>query len=271
MSSLLTNLVEKLQNENENGAIQEVESYFQQIPNPYEEFLNYLTKLSEKHHPNNPKLIQCLIQGFIRIQNRLRVRTFQFDQTQIDNLLVKTLSISFIDDFCNIFQISKQYLVDLLRKSLTDTTPAALYKRALNIIVRFQYQFDYKPNELILPLILNNKDHFIHLFIDNNPDIQNYVVDMLDYLYSNGGKRMRDILIYEYQMPNPNVNRKTLGRLAIRLWNSVADEKKSQYRNLINLQQTRALGYLIGIKYSSNDDERIMSDEAWNESVEVKI
>lgn len=272
MSSLLSILSEKLHIHNDNEANDIAIDYFNHSNQPYQDLFDYLLTLTETHQ-NNTNLITCLIQSFLqwKIQFHKNFPIPYFDQNAINNFIVKSLPIIFIKDFCEIFQISKDYLLSLLRNLLNDpTTSSSSYKRALNIVVKFQYQREFHSSEILLPLILNNKDHFIHIFIDKNLVLEEDLLRLLNHLYENGGKKLREVLANEYYIRNQNINKKALGKLAVRFWNLFGHEQKDKYPNLANLPHKRALGYLINVKYSGNNDEKTMSDEAWNELVEVK-
>lgn len=272
MSSLLGILSEKLHLHNNNEANEIAFQHFNHSDQPYQDLLDGLFTLTDTHHNNN-NLITCLIQSFLHWKNQFNTKppVPYFDGNSIDSFILKSLPIIFLPDFCEIFQISEQYLLPLLRNLLNDpTTSSSSYKRALNIVVKFQYQRRFDPSDILLPLILNNKDHFIHLFIDKNREIEEQLLELLNHLYENGGKKLRDILMNEYFIRNQNINKKALGKLAVRFWNLFGHEEKDKYPNLASLPHKRTLGYLINVKYNGNNDEKSMSDEAWNELVEVK-
>jgi hypothetical protein len=272
MSSLLTNLSEKLHFHLDNDANDIAFDHFTHSNQPYQDLFEYLLTLTESTH-HNTNLINCLIQSFLRWKNQPNNNhpISRVDQNLLNDLILKNLPIVFLKDCCEIFQIPKDLLLFLLRTVLNDSTNSSLYKRALNIIVKFQYQLEFSVEEILLPLILNTKDHLIHLFIDKNPQLEDYLLDLLNHLYQHGGKRLREILANEFNIRNSNLNKKALGKLAVRYWNLFGNERNKKYSNLATLQHNRTLGYLINVKYSGNTDEKTMSDEAWNELVEVKL
>src|SRR5690606_6808620 len=116
----------------------------------------------------------------------------------ISDFILKKLPIPFLQDFCEIFQISYDYFIYLLRTLLhNNPTNSSSFKRALNIIVKLNMQSKFTPDEILLPLILNSQDHLIQVYIDKKPELEEYVLSLLNYLYQQGGKRLRDILINE--------------------------------------------------------------------------
>jgi len=271
MSSLLSILTEKLHFHNDNEALSIAFNHFNNSNQPYNDLFEYILILTETNHINT-NVINCLIQSFLqwKQQSNNNYSSSYVDHNSIDNLISKTLPITFLKDFCEIFQISKEYVMSILRNLLNDSTNSSRYKRALNIVVKFHYQLDFSPDEILLPLILNTKDHFIHLYIDKNRELEEYLLNLLNHLYENGGKKLREILSNEFNIRYQNLNKKALGKLAVRYWNLFGYEQIDKYPNLANLQHKRTLGYLINVKYSGNNDEKTMSDEAWNELVEVK-
>lgn len=273
MSSFLQTLSDKLQNSNETEANEFVLDSFNHSRQPYDDLFEYLSTLTNTRHNEN-RSISCLFQSFLQWKEQPSNRNFRvplYDQNLIDEFILKTLPIQFLLDFSQIFQISKSYLLSLLRDIFHNSNISTpIYKRALNIVVKFEFQFDFYPNDILLPLIFDNKDQLIYTYMDNNRPLEEYFLDILNRLYDNGGKRMRDILANEYRMQNVNVNRKILGKLAVRFWNSIGQNQTARYPNLASLQQRRALGYLISVKYNGNTEEKSMSDEAWNEIVEVR-
>ncbi|CAF2406284.1 unnamed protein product [Rotaria sp. Silwood2] len=272
MSSLLSNLSQKLQFHNDKEALDIAFNHFNNSNQPYNDLFEYLLILSESNH-NNISLINCLIESFLQWKKQLN-KNFSIpslDENLMKDLILKKLPIKFLNDFCEIFQISKEHLISLLRTLLYDPINSSSYKRALNIIVKFHYQLEFSPSEILLPLILDTKDHLIHVYIDNNRQLEEYVLELLNYLYENGGKRLREILSMDFNIINPNFNKKALGKLAVRYWNAFGNEETEKYPNLATLQHRRTLSYLINVKYYESNDEKTMSDEAWNELVEEMI
>ena len=90
MSSLLSILSENVQNSTENELIDISLDYFNHSNQPYDELLEFLTKLSESHHNNN-KLIDCLIQSFLQWKNQSK-RNLSIPYID-ENLIRKTLPI----------------------------------------------------------------------------------------------------------------------------------------------------------------------------------
>ena len=273
MSSFLKILSDKIQKNNDEQARNQAFDYFQQSQQPYDDLFQHLLT-STNTHQSNTQLITCLIQAFLQWKQDKSNRNIPvpaYDINLIEEFILKNLPVAILPDFCEIFAVSKEFVLFLLRDLFQNPkTPPIAYKRALYIVVKFQFQFEFYPNELLLPLILESKDQLIHIFLDNNRRVEELLLDLLNHLFDNGGKRQRDILAREYAMVNVNINKKALGKLAVRFWNSLGQNQTSRYPNLASLQNRRALGYLINVKYTGNSDEKSMSDEAWNEIVEVR-
>ena len=216
MSSLLTDLAEKLHFLSENEATDLAFNYFNNSNQPYNDLFENLVFLSESHR-NNINSINCLIQSFIQWKTQLNkaIPIPYFDENIINNLILRSFPIIFLKDFCEIFQISKGTLIFLLRSCLlTNPLTSQLYKRALNIIVKFNYQLDFSPNEILLPLILNTKDHLVHVYVDKNPQLEEYVLNLLNRLYQNGGKYLREILSNDFNIRNININKKSSRKIS---------------------------------------------------------
>lgn len=272
MSSLLSNLSQKLHSHEDNEAADLAYNYFNNSQQPYNDLFEYLVSLSEPNQ-NTINLINCLIQSFLRWRNQSdrSISIPILDANLIDDLICRKLPLRFMQDFCEIFEISKYHLLFLLRNLLQDPFNSPSYKRGLNIIVKLNYQLEFAPDELLIPLILDTKDHLINVYIDKKPELEDHVLQLLNRLYENGGKRVREILSAEFYIRNVNFNPKTLGKLAVRFWNTLGKEQIDKYPNLATLQNRRTLSYLINVKYSNdNNDEKTMSDEAWNEIVVVR-
>ncbi|CAF3320514.1 unnamed protein product [Rotaria socialis] len=272
MSSLLSSLSEKLHLHNDQEAIELAINHFNNSHQPYNDLFEYLLLLSESHH-NNMNLINCLIHSFVQWKNQSNktVAIPHIDENLISDLILRKLPIKFLQDFCEIFNISKDNLLFLLRTLIFDPLNSPSYKRALNIIVKFNYQLEFSPNEILLPLILQTKDHLIHIYMDKKPQLEGYVLELLDYLYESGGKKIREILSNQFNIRNLNLNKKALGKLAVRYWNTLGNEQTEKYPNLSTLQHRRTLSYLINVKYFENIEEKTTSDEAWNELIEEII
>ncbi|CAF2346879.1 unnamed protein product [Rotaria sp. Silwood2] len=270
MSSFLTSLSEKYQLGNEDEAINVIFDYFNQSSKPYDDLVeNILQLISTNNNTINANLINCLVHSFIQWKNQCEksLPSPIIDENILNNLMSESLPIACIEDFIEIFQVKKSYLINLLKLSLTYTTNTNLYKRALNIVVKLNYQFEFQPNEILLPLILNSKDHLIDIYLDDNIQYEEYLINLLNHLYENGGKKLQEILTNEYNMKNITFNKKTLSKLAVRYWNSYGNEQNEKYPNLATLQNKRTLGYLMNVKYNNINDEKTMSDECWNELV----
>lgn len=270
MSSLLHILTEKLNNHNDDEAKIIALNNFNQSQYPYDDLLEYLSTLTQTHHINI-NLIQCLIESFTQWKKQSKKNSSipNLDENKISNLFLKTLPLVFLQDFCDLFEISKDYQIQLLTNLIYDEANSSAYKRGLNIIVKFQYQLEFRPEEILLPLILNTKDHLIQVYIDKKPDLESYLLDLLNHLYIHGGRKIEEILKGRYNLRNQIINKKALGKLAVRYWNLYGQEQNDKYPNLAVLQHKRTLYYLINVKYSGNGEEKTMSNEAWNESVEV--
>ncbi|CAF4814155.1 unnamed protein product, partial [Rotaria socialis] len=83
--------------------------------------------------------------------------------------------------------------------------------------------------------------------------------------------KIREILSNQFNIRNLNLNKKALGKLAVRYWNTLGNEQTEKYPNLSTLQHRRTLSYLINVKYFENIEEKTTSDEAWNELIEEII
>ncbi|CAF0809091.1 unnamed protein product [Rotaria sordida] len=272
MSSFLTSLSEKYQLYNEDETINVIFNYFNQSSKPYDDLLENLLQLINSNNNNNnadTNLINFLVHSFLQWKNQFNksLSTSIIDENILNNFISESLPIVCIEDFIEIFQIEKSYLINLLKSLLIYPTNSHIYKRTLNIIVKLNYQLEFQPNEILLPLILNSKDHLIDIYLDNHLQYEEYLINLLNHLYENGGKKIQDILNNEYNMKNITFNKKTLSKLAVRYWNLYGNEQNERYPNLATLQNKRTLGYLINVKYNNINDDKTMSDECWNELV----
>ncbi|CAF0893819.1 unnamed protein product [Adineta steineri] len=267
MTSFLTTLSDKYHSTNENDAKNFAFEHFNQSSQPFEDLLENLSQLctTEFDSDNNINLINCLLHSFIQCHKSSS--QLKFDETQINNLISKSLPIICLKDFIEIFNISKEYLINLLKTSLNFPTNSSIYKRALHIIVRFDYQLEFQPNEILLPLIINLKEHLIDIYLNKTRQYEQYLLNLLNHLYENNGKKIREILSNEYNINNVTFNKKNLSKLVVRYWNLYGHEENDKYPNLAILQQKRTLNYLINVKYNGLNDEKTMSDECWNELV----
>ena len=270
MSSFLTSLSEKFHSQNPNEAIDFVRDYFNQSAKPFQDLLDCLSQLSESD--TNTDLINTLLQVFLQWKNQLKkpLPSSKFDETIINRMILQTLPIESLDNFIEIFHISKEYLLNLFRSSLSTPTNGNLYKRTVQLIVKLNYQLDIPDNELLLPLILSSKDYLIDVYLNKTPQYEEYLLKLLDHLFDNRGNTLREILTNEYQMKNVSVNKRTLSKFVVRYWNLYGNEQNEKYPNLAILQYKRTLGYLINMKYNGLNEEKAMSDECWNELVGVR-
>lgn len=272
MASFLQTLSDKLQNSNKTDVNEFILDYFTHSQHPYDEFFEQLLTLTNTNHNEN-RLFTCLFRAFLQWKEQdsnVNIPIPLYDHNLIDQFILKSLPVQFLPDFCRIFQVSKNYLRSLLRDIFHNfATSTSNYKRALTIVAKFELQLDFYPEDILLPLVFDNKDQLIQIYLDSNRQLEENLLEILNRLHDNGGKRMQDILANEYHMSNVNVNKKLFGKLAVRFWNSIGQNQIARYPNLGSLQQRRALGYLISTRYNGNPDEKGMSDEAWNEIVEV--
>lgn len=264
-------LLEKYDAYSNEEAVNIIFEHFNQSSTPYDDLTETLLQLTQLNDDKNASLINCFVHSFVqwKAQCNKTLSIPTIDQNVIDELLSQSLPIECLKNFIEIFQIDKPYLLDLLRKLLNSPMNSNSYKRGLNIIVKLDYQLDFNPNEILLPLILNSKDHFIDIYLNNKPQYEEYLIDLLNHLYENGGKKIEDKLKTEYNMKTVSFNKKTLSRLSVRYWNSYGHEQNDKYPNLATLQNKRTLGYLVNVKYNGINDEKTMSDECWNELVAV--
>ena len=267
MSDFLTDLSNLLQQNQVMTAMEFAVTYFRQSSQPVYEFHQYLTGVASSQNKNT-SLIQFLIHAFAQWEQAFASAIPQemFDE----NLFLFVLPLGVLRDFCNLYQITKDYLLYLLRSILNYSIHSPEYKRLLTIVVTFDYQFEFYASEILVPLIVNVKDHLIHLYLNQKVAMQDYLLDILDHLYENGGQRFRYILTEEFGVRQVNINKKAIKKLTVRFWNSFGNGQINRYPNLASLQDRSTLGYLIGMKYNAVPDENTMSNEAWNEAVEVR-
>lgn len=272
MSLFFTALSERFPLREENDLDELVLEHFNQSLRPFDELLEHLLTLCETNVQNNQSnLINYLIQSFLQWKTQLPspINVPKPDRDLLNRLLLGLLPIGSVKEFVELFQISKEYIIDLVRASLTSPINSHVYKRALNMLVQLNYQLELKPKEILLPLIVNSKEHLIDIYLNKNPDYQEYLIQVLDQLYQNGGKKLKETLANKYEMENVVFNKRTLSKLAVRYWNLYGGEQVEKYPHLAILQNKRTLGYLINSKYSGLNEEKTMSDECWNELVAV--
>jgi len=269
MSSFLSSLAEKYHFDTEDQAITLAFNYFNRSSKPFDDFIENLLQLSESD--DNTNVINFLIQSFIQWKNQSNKPLLipKFDEKKINNFILQTLPIESLNNFIEIFQISKEYLIHFLKSSLIFLTNSNISKRLLNLIVKLDYQLEFQPNEILLPLILNSKDYLIDIYLNKNSQYEEYLIHLLNHLYEKNGKKLREILAEEYNIKNATFNKKTLSKLVVRYWNLYGNDQNDKYPNLAILQNKRTLDYLINVKYNGNNDEKTMSEECWDESVAV--
>lgn len=273
MSALLATLSEKILS-NPSEATQLGIEHFNQSTKPFDDLLEYLTQLSDTDSSiKNINLIAYLLQSFSQWKNQFYKSSSlpQFDNTVVNNLLLKTLPLTFLKDFLQIFEISKEYLLSLIRTSLKSPSHSSTYKRALNMIVTLDYQLEFQPHEILLPLILTSKDHYIDLYLNKSRQYEVYLLKLLNHLHEKNGKQLSEILANEYQMKDVPFSKKNVSKLAVRYWNLLGNDEDENYPNLKILQQKRTLSFLLNTRYNGLNGEKTMSDECWNELVGVNI
>ena len=155
MSSLCSKLLQLPKGHHNNEVFDILIDHFNHTNQPYNDLLECLSTLTESTH-NNGYRIHCVIQSFLQWINQLNknLPVPNLDQNILEKLILKQLPIEFMKDFCKIIQISQNHLIILIRNLLNDSMDSPAYKRSLNIIVEFNYQLEFTPNEILLPLIL---------------------------------------------------------------------------------------------------------------------
>ena len=268
MSSFYTNLSDRFHsNADESELDSSINEHFNQIETPFDDFFVNLSSLIE-NDPNHrlKNFLRFLVAAFRRWKDESKAPVHF--QTDVDLLILRDLPMHSMKDFLEICQIPKERLLKLLRSSLRSSTSSTLYKRALNILVQMNFQMEFTDREILLPLILNSKDHLIEVYLNETPAYQEYLLNILNRLYVNGGKNIDEILKTQFGMTETKFSKRTLAKLAVRYWNLYGNEQNETYPNLATLQARRTLGYLISLKYKNGSDEKAMSDECWNELVE---
>lgn len=271
MSFLLDVLAEKFRVQEDNQAHELAIDYFRQSSQPWHDLLDYLWTLASASQ-KNLRLIQCLVHAFVQCKVQLGPQppVSSFDDQAIEALFLDYLPTDALQDFCTIFQLGKDYRLSLLRNALSYSNNPAKYKHLLSIVVLFNYQLEFYPNEMLVPIILTNKDHLIQLYLDKKRHLEEHLLELLDHFYENGGKRLRVILSNEFGVSLNNNERRSLSKLAVRYWNLLGQSRDDKYPNLSALPYRRTLGYLFNVKYDDSHEEKSMSDECWNEAIEVK-
>ena len=271
MSTFIAVLSEKYYYQSEEQVEQFLIDYFNGSSRPFDELLENVHELSDKNDRNiNNNLIHSVLTGFRQWQDRSATSTLQANEATLKDLILNSLPIDSLKALVEIFPISRENLVQLLRSSFAFPTNSHLYKRALKVLVEFDCQLELQPNEVLLPLLLSSKDHLIDVYLNKKPQYEEYLLRLLNLLYANGGRQLRETLVDTYEMKANAYNKKALSKLAVRYWNLYGHEQEDKYPNLAILQHKRTLGYLINVKYNAINDEKSMSDDCWNESVEVR-
>lgn len=269
MSSFLTSLLENYQLKNDNQAKDLLFNHFNQSSKPFDDLFEYIQQLSKS---DNPYLINYLFQLFDQWKNQLPqpLSLPKFDPTIMKDFILQNLPFDSSNSFFQLFQLSKEYLLNLFKSSLSSPTNINTYKRTVHLIARLNYQFEFQPNELLLPLILNSKDYLIDVYLNKDHQYEEYLLNLLNDLYQNNGRRIKEILENQFHMKNVTFHARNLAKLVVRYWNLYGDDQNEKYPNLAILQQKRTLSYLINVKYNGTNDEKSMSDECWNELVGVR-
>ena len=269
MSSFSTVLLEHYQLKHDDQAKDLVFKFFNESSKPFNDLFDYVLQLSTSDHLF---LIIYLLDLFDQWKNQLSTSLSlpKFDQTTMNDLIVQNLPVGSLKSFIEIFQLSKEYLMNLFKSSLSNPINSNTYKRTIHLLVKLDYQFEFQPNEILLPLIINSKDHLIDLYLNKTQRYEEYLLELLNDLYQNNGKQIKEILEKQYQMKNATFHARNLSKLVVRYWNLYGNDQTEKYPNLAILQQKRTLGYLINVKYNGINEEKNMSDECWNELVAVR-
>ena len=266
MSSFLTSLLEIYQLKNDDQEREFIFNHFNQSLKPFDDLFEYLLQLSKS---DNPYLINYLLQLFDQWKNQ-SLSLPKFDQTMLKDFILQSLPVDSANYFFEIFELSKEYLMNVFKSSLSSPTNINTYKRTVHLIAKLNYQFEFQPNELLLPLILNSKDYLIDVYLNKDRQCEEYLLNILNDLYENNGRKIKEILDDQFHMKNATFHARNLSKLVVRYWNLYGDDQNEKYPNLAILQQKRTLSYLINVKYNGNNEEKTMSDECWNELVGVR-
>lgn len=276
MSSFLVSLSEKQQSKESDDDIEKwIIDHYSRCAHPFEDFVEHLKNLSENEvNVKQNNVITQLVRSFHTWKSHIRPSTNTFklsDWSLIEQWVLKSVPISCIQNLVEIFEISKTNLLTLCRKILTLPIGSMDYKRLLNVIVQLHYQLEFQPKEILLPLIVNSKDHLLDTFLNKQETLEKYLIDLLNRLFVDSGRKINEILADEFQMKNVTVSRRSVGKLAVRYWGLYGHSQDDKYPNLAILQHKRTLGYLINVKYNRNENEQTMGDDAWNELVAVSF
>ena len=260
MSAFIASLSEKYYYQSEEQVQQFLIDYFNGSSRPFDELLENLLELSDKNDRNiNGILIHSLLFGFRQWKDQSATPAPQPNATTLKDLILHSLPVDALKALLEIFPVSRENLLQLLRSSFAFPTNSYLYKRALKILVELNYQLELQPNEVLLPLLLSSKDHLIDVYLNKKAQYEEYLLRLLDLLYSNGGRHLRETLVDKYGMKANTYNKKAFSKLAVRYWNLYGHEQEDKYPNLAILQHKRTLGYLINVKYNAingrEDDE----------------
>jgi hypothetical protein len=267
MSSFLADLSEKYRSNQEINDL--VFDYFNRSSKPFDDLFECLLQLSSESD-NQSNLINTLLQLFTQWKDQ-SLSVPKLNETKLNTFILQNLPFESLNNFIEIFQISKEYLINLFKSTILNPIDVNTYKRTIHLIAKLNYQFEFQPNELLLRLILNSKDYLIDIYLDKNRQYEEYLLEILNHLYERNGKKIGEILENDYQMKNETFHKRALSKLTVRYWNLYGNEQNEKYPNLAILQKKRTLSYLINIKYNTMNEEKTMSDECWNELVEVKM
>lgn len=268
MSSFYTNFADRFHsNVDENDLNSSFNDHLSKCSKPFDDLIENLSKIIENDPDHREKaLIRFLVVSFLRW--KISTHSSVFYNEDVENLIRRDLPLNSLKDFVEIFELSNEFLLKIVRTSFVLPMNSTLYKRALNIVVQFDLQTKFDDREILLPLILNSKDHLIDVFLDEKHENEEHLIEVLEKIYENGGKNLDENLKKNFGPIDVKFSRKSLAKFAVRYWNLYGREQNGKYRNLANLQSKRTLGFLISLKYKNVNEEKTMSDECWNELVE---
>lgn len=270
MSTFYSNLSDRYHlNIDQNELNSSVQQYFTDLSDPFEDFLENLTKIIENDPNHRQKNFVCyLVQVFRQWKDESKVRIEP--KHNVDQLILRQLPLNAVDDFVSIVETPKETLLNLIRSSLNLPMNSSLYKRAVHLLVRWDFQTEFQARELLLPWIISSKEHLIDIYLNEKRQYEEYLLEILNHLYEENGKKISEILKKDFGMTDVKIAKKTLAKLAVRYWNLLGHDQVEKYPKLATLQAKRTLGYLINLKYKNGNEEKTMSDECWNELIEVK-
>ena len=198
--------------------------HYEKAARPFNEFLNDLEELIHLDTGSQQKMmIESLVHSFSQWKSMSSSSSArlapQFDLKHFSRWIFELLPLACVKEFVDIFELSTDGLLDLLRDALKQPMNSSLYKRSLNILVKLNYQLKLKPNELILPLILNAKQHLIDIYLNDQNQCEQYLIELLNDLYRNGTRNLLETLANNYGMINVTCNKRLISKLAVRYWN----------------------------------------------------